>query len=133
MSTEYNDQQCLVDSLAEMGFKPEVHEKPQNLTGYQDDEREQKAEIIIPRKQVGGASNDVGFKRSDNGTFTAIVSDYDSGSCFGAKKQMVLKKIYAEKMAMKQARSKGLRFIKKEQTTNKSGSTVTRLVFQSTK
>lgn len=133
IDTQYTDQQCLVEALQEMGYKPQVHEKAEKLEGYHGDKRTQTAEIIIPRHQVGGASNDVGFKRNADGTFTAIVSDFDKSGNFGTKKQQQLKKIYAEKMAMKQARAKGLRFIKKETATNKQGQPVQRLVFQTTK
>ncbi len=37
-----------------------------------------KADIIIPRSQVGGSSNDIGFRRNKNGTYEAIISDFDS-------------------------------------------------------
>jgi hypothetical protein len=61
-----------------MGFKPTRHGSPVQLEGYTGDRRTQTAEIIIPRKQVGAASNDIGFKQQADGTFTAIISDYDS-------------------------------------------------------
>lgn len=59
-----------------MGYKPEVHEKAVNLYGYQGDKRNQKAHIVIPRKQVGNASNDVGFERVNNG-FILHASEFD--------------------------------------------------------
>lgn len=133
IETTYSDQACLVEALKEMGYHPQVSETPQNLEGYHGDKRTQTAEIIIPRKQVGGASNDVGFKRNADGTFTAIVSDYDKSSNFNAKKQAELKKLYTEKVAMKQAKANGLKFVSKKQTTNKEGAPVTRLQFVTTR
>jgi hypothetical protein len=133
IETQFSDQGCLVEALQEMGYHPQVSEKPQHLEGYHGDARTQTAEIIIPRKQVGGASNDVGFKKNADGTFTAIVSDYDRNSNFGLKKQAELKKLYAEKMAIKQGKANGLRFVSKKQTTNKQGAPVTRLQFVTTK
>lgn len=134
IETQYSDQDCLVEALKEMGYQPQVSAKPQHLEGYQADEREQTAEIIIPRRQVGGASNDVGFKKNANGTYTAIISDYDSGNNFGKKKQQTLKKLYAEKMAVKQAKKNGLKFIGRKQVTDqKTGKPVTRLQFQTTR
>ncbi len=59
-----------------MGYKPEVHEKAHNLQGYQGKKRDQKAHIIIPRKQVGSASNDVGFEKTNKG-YTLHASQYD--------------------------------------------------------
>ena len=67
---------CLVESLQEMGYKPVVTEKAKNLYGYQGDKRTQKAHIIIPRSQVGAASNDVGFEKV-NGKYIMHLSEYD--------------------------------------------------------
>jgi len=59
-----------------MGYHPEIHEEAKSLRGYQGDKRSQKANIIIPRKQVGKASNDVGFERVDGG-FVLHASQFD--------------------------------------------------------
>lgn len=133
VSTVYSDGDCLVEALKEQGYQPQVSEKAQQLEGYQGDARKQTAEIIIPRRQVGGASNDVGFKKNADGTYTLLVSDYDSGSNFNKKKQAELKRLYVEKKAIKQAKKNGLKFVGKKQATNKQGNPVTRLVFASTK
>lgn len=133
IETEYTDQDCLVEALKEMGYQPQVSEKPQHLEGYHGDQRQQTAEIIIPRKQVGGASNDVGFKRNADGKFTAIVSDYDRSSNFNVKKQEQLKKLYTEKKVMKQAKTAGLKFVSKKPAQDKSGNPVTRLQFVTTR
>jgi len=51
---------------------------PQQLEGYQGDKRKQTANVIIPRSQVGGASNDLGWMVEPSGT-KQFVSDYDKG------------------------------------------------------
>jgi len=61
----------------------ECYEAPVNLFGYQGDMRKQTAHVVARADFVnlhlgGGASNDLGFLRRDDGTFEAIVSDYDS-------------------------------------------------------
>ena len=61
-----------------MGYKPEVHEEPKYLYGYQGDKREQKAEVIIRRAYVGSSSNDIGYVKGPDGNFKALISDYDS-------------------------------------------------------
>jgi hypothetical protein len=76
--TSINDAECLMIALQGMGFTPQRHAVAVPLTGYTGDKRKQTAEIVIPRKQVGGASNDIGFKKAVNGSFNAIISDYDS-------------------------------------------------------
>lgn len=69
---------ALVAALGELGFaEVEVHDEPQALIGYLGDQRRQRAQVIIRRKHVGTASNDIGFVRRDDGTFEAIVSDFD--------------------------------------------------------
>ncbi|MBD2036701.1 DUF1257 domain-containing protein [Leptolyngbya sp. FACHB-321] len=78
IKTQIKDAAALVKALADVGFKQvEVHETAQHLYGFQGDVRAQTAEIIIRRKYVGNASNDIGFQQQADGTFEAIVSEYD--------------------------------------------------------
>lgn len=77
--TPMTDQECLLEALADLGFdgsKVEVHATPQHLVGYGGDRRAQVAHVIIRRRNVGAASNDVGFLASPTG-FQAFVSGYD--------------------------------------------------------
>lgn len=73
---EFIDEKALVSAIEELGYKPEIHENPAQLYGYQGDKRKQRAHIVIPRKQVGQASNDVGFEKID-GKYIMHVSAYD--------------------------------------------------------
>ena len=76
--TRIADLDALVKALAEVGYdQVETHDAPQPLYGYLGDRRAQSAEVIIRRKHVGRASNDLGFRRQLDGTFEAIISDYD--------------------------------------------------------
>ena len=78
LRTHITDTDALVKALADMGFtQVEVHQVAQHLYGYQGDVRPQTAEVIIRRTFIGPASNDIGFKRKEDGTFDAIISDYD--------------------------------------------------------
>lgn len=56
----------------------EIHNEPMNLYGYSGDIRPQKAEVIIRRKDVGQAANDIGFAQQKDGTYEAIISEFDS-------------------------------------------------------
>ena len=78
VTTQITNQDCLVRSLGILGFQPEIYPIAKNLTGYQGDNRLQKANVILPRKQVGGASNDIGFEMTASGNFDVHISDYDS-------------------------------------------------------
>jgi hypothetical protein len=78
LNTQIVETDALVKALAEMNLKHvEVHETAQHLYGYRGERRRQTAEVIIRRKYIGRASNDIGFKRNKNGAFDAIISEYD--------------------------------------------------------
>jgi len=78
IKTQIKDRDALVKALNDVGLKNlEVHESAQSLYGYQGDVRPETAEIIIRRKYVGSASNDIGFKLQEDGQYQAIISEYD--------------------------------------------------------
>jgi hypothetical protein len=86
--TKLTDAEVLKESLIGIGVNPkhiEEHEEAQQLEGYQGDLRDQKAHIIIRRKHVGSASNDIGFERQANGTYKAWVSQFDKNVRLGRK------------------------------------------------
>ncbi len=73
MKTSIKRKSALIKALKQMHSGKwknavEVNEKATNLYGYQGDKREQVAEIIIRRKNVGSSSNDIGFKQNEDGT-----------------------------------------------------------------
>ena len=79
--TEIADLDALIEALVELGIqkeKIEVHEVAQALNGYQGDVRQQKAHVIVRRRVVGAASNDIGFERMENGRYKTWVSEYDT-------------------------------------------------------
>lgn len=79
--TEIMNEKALIKALEEMGYKREILRfgKNMRLEGYQGDKRAETADIIIPRKHVRSAANDIGFKKQADGTFKVIVSQYDLG------------------------------------------------------
>lgn len=83
VKTKLRNVNALMKALQDMGFTQEMiryNKEAQHLEGYQGDKRAQTAEVIIPRRHVGGAANDIGFKLQEDGTYEAIISDYDSRS-----------------------------------------------------
>ena len=101
MDSEFKDKEELVRSLEELNLHPEVHVEPQHLQGYRGDKRSQKAHIIVRRKYVGNASNDVGFLYDKNKQkYKVIASEFDSAWRTG-KKINKLKQVYGEKVIMK--------------------------------
>lgn len=123
--TKFKDRKALLEALAAMGFvdgEVEVHDDPQHLYGYQGDKRPQKAHIIIRRKYVGGSSNDIGFVRGEDGSYEAVISEFDRGSGgrhakeFGGYNDKFLGALtahYNEKLYSRKAREKGVQ-VKKQ-------------------
>ena len=78
LKTRITDKPALVKALADVGYKlVEIHDTPAALYGYRGDKRAEQAEVIVRRKYVGRASNDLGFRRTEGGNFEAIISAYD--------------------------------------------------------
>lgn len=76
--TTITDQDRLVSVLNDLGFEHvESHASPTHLYGYQGDRRPEKAEVVVRRRFIGSASNDLGFHRTSDGTFEAIISGFD--------------------------------------------------------
>lgn len=72
--------QALEDACGEFGIAYEYHPEGAHLYGVGGNLRPEKAEYIIRRRYVGGLANDMGFARQPDGSFAAIISEYDSRS-----------------------------------------------------
>jgi hypothetical protein len=78
IQTTLRNPRVLAAALREVGLaEVEVHDQPQTLYGYRGDARPELAEVIVRRQHVGAASNDIGFARQPDGSFEAIISQYD--------------------------------------------------------
>ena len=121
---EVKDVQCFIDAIFEMcdnkiNIKKEDilwFDEPENLYGYQGDMRSQKANIIIRRRNIGDASNDIGWL-VENGKCIEYISDFDR-SVFTKDWSKKLKQTYSANVAEKAARRSGYR-VKKEKIDGK--------------
>jgi hypothetical protein len=78
LRTHITDRDALVAALADVGYdEVEVHDTPKTLEGWRGDRRSERAHVIVRRRHVGSSSNDIGFRRGDDGRFAAIISDHD--------------------------------------------------------
>jgi hypothetical protein len=105
LMTPMVDTECLLAALADVGFgqdRVEVHEQPAQLVGYEGLERKQQAELVIRKRHVGSASNDLGFLRTPTG-YQLIVSDYDQRS-YGTPWLQKVNGRYQEHARLKQER-----------------------------
>jgi hypothetical protein len=90
-----------------------------HLHGYKGDAREELAHVVVPRAVVnqhlgGGCSNDVGFARQADGTYSAIVSDYDRSAWWNGQTDrfwQLAQAVEAERAAMAQ----GCYYLKREE------------------
>jgi hypothetical protein len=119
--TMFRDKESLVEALRTIYPATQVHEQAVHLFGYAGDKRAQTAEIVIPRSTKGGlgsASNDLGFKLQPDGSYEAIISDFDQGQV-GKGFIDKLSRDYTKRVTMRQALIQGLRFV--QETTNEAG------------
>jgi len=120
--TLYKDVECLVGALKEQGYATvEVHEQAVQLYDFQGrptrylDKSGDKANIIVRRHIVGGAANDLGFRKESDGTFSAIVSEFDDHK-HNADWMDALKQHYTERVDMKVAAKNGLQLMSRKVT-----------------
>jgi hypothetical protein len=106
-STEVRQVTHLVAALEELGFQPELHPAGANLVGYEGRERPERAHVIIRRDLIGTASNDIGFARKLDGTFGAVLSEYDRSIGFDEQWLGRVHQLYKEKQVLADARAKG--------------------------
>lgn len=125
IKTQISDQDLLKECLEETGFaEVESHEKAVQLVGYRGDKRKDTAEVVVRRKHVGSASNDIGFKKDADGNFEAVISEYDQGQ-YNDKWLGALQARYARKFADRTLRNEGFSL---EQTQDESGKITLRYV-----
>lgn len=127
-STKLTDCAHLVGALQDLGYTVEVHDTPQVLYGYHGDARTQTANVIVRRQFVGEASNDVGFLKQPDGSYAAIISDYDQACTFNPARMGELKQTYTERRQMALAKQKGYVFQGRKVVQTDKGPTV-QLVF----
>jgi hypothetical protein len=114
------EERFLVEGLAAMGYKVELHAEDAKLIGYHGDERPERAHVIIRRSQLDSASNDIGFARGADGRFRAILSEYDRSIGYDDQWLGKVNQHYKEKQTLAVAKAKGYIFRGKEvlQTAN---------------
>lgn len=110
LTTTIAEERFLVEALTELGYTPEVCREGAPLYGYQGDERRERAQVIVRRRQLDSVSNDIGFARDEKGVYRAIVSEYDQGIGFNAAWLGRVAQVYKEKQTLAVARAKGYVF-----------------------
>ncbi|MBK7925987.1 MAG: DUF1257 domain-containing protein [Bryobacterales bacterium] len=118
------DEQHLVGALRQLGYNPEVCREGRALVGYMGDERAERAQVIIPRRQLDSASNDIGFARDAGGVYRAIISEYDRGIGFDTAWLGRVSQAYKECQTMAIAKARGYVFCGREVIDTRQGKKV---------
>lgn len=116
-------QKCQADLVAALEEQfgkghVEVHDgNGSALHGYQGDNRANLSpsnsnyappcHIIIRKQYVGGAANDVGYRKNEDGTYTAYISDYDKRGNFNQEKQDKVAVKYTELVTERRLKQQG--------------------------
>jgi len=100
----FKDRDCLLKALAECGYSTVEEGEFLSLYGYQGDRRAETAQIVVRRKFIGAASNDLGFQKTENG-YVPVISEYDRRYIMQGKFLTNLRTNYNLKSAEKLARN----------------------------
>ncbi len=101
--TAFKDRDCLLKALAECGYAEVEEGESLSLYGYQGDRRAETAQIVVRRKYIGAASNDLGFRKTENG-YVPVISEFDQRHIMQGKFLTNLRTNYNLKSAEKLAR-----------------------------
>lgn len=99
----FKDRECLLKALAECGYETVEEGEALSLYGYQGDRRPETAQIVVRRKYIGAASNDLGFQKTNAG-YVPVISEYDRSFMMQGKFLTNLRTNYNLKSAEKLAR-----------------------------
>src|SRR3954466_10186561 len=91
------DRRLLLAALADLGYAEVEEGEALPLYGYQGDRRPETAELVVRRRHLGSASNDVGFARTPAG-YVPIVSEYDQRTLHGGRFLVELRTAYSERV-----------------------------------
>ena len=93
----FRDRKLLLAALADLGYADVEEGEALALYGYQGDRRAETADIVVRRRHVGSASNDVGFVRTPRG-YVPIVSEFDAQTLHGGQFLVRLRTAYGERV-----------------------------------
>ena len=103
-SAAFKDRECLLNALRECGYAETEEGEALSLYGYQGDRRPETANIVVRRKFIGSAANDLGFQKTENG-YVPVISEFDQRTMMQGKFLINLRTNYNLKSAEKLARN----------------------------
>ena len=94
-SETFKDRRLLLAALADLGYGDVEQGEAMTLYGYRGDARTETAEIVVRRRHLGSASNDLGFKHTAAG-YVPVISEYDQQTLHGGELLVKLRTAYSE-------------------------------------
>jgi len=111
---ELENEKTIKEVLKELGYPFEEHKIARHLIGWRGDKRTQVANIIIRKRHVGSAANDIGFRKKINGKYELIISEFDKSQPQGGIFMKKFKQLYVQKETRKYLKRKGYRLKKQK-------------------
>jgi hypothetical protein len=93
----FKDRRLLLAALADLGYTEVEEGEALALFGYQGDQRPETAQIVVRRRHLGVASNDLGFAPTTRG-YVPILSEYDQRVLHGGQFLVRLRTSYSERV-----------------------------------
>ena len=93
----FKDRGLLLAALADLGYGQVDEGETLPLFGYQGDLRPETAELVVRRRWLGSASNDLGFARTPRG-YVPIISEFDQRVLQGGQLLAKLRTAYSERV-----------------------------------
>jgi hypothetical protein len=93
----FREPRLLLAALASLGYTDVEQGEALRLFGYQGDHRSETAEIVVRRRHLGRASNDLGFTRTPAGLIP-VISEYDQRTLHGGQFLVQLRTAYSEQV-----------------------------------
>ncbi len=99
----FKDGDLLIAALEGIGCKEIRRGESLAMGRYYSEQREQRADIIIPLNTIGNSFGDVGFQRSESGEYTPVIDDLDGRRVLNGQLIPRLRAAYNERVVNKVA------------------------------
>lgn len=92
----FKSRELLLAALADLGYTDIEEGRSLPLYDYRGDRRQETAEMVIRRRHLGPASNDLGFRKTDRG-YVPIISEYDRRTLRSGRFLLELNNLYSDR------------------------------------
>lgn len=94
----FKDRATLVAALGEIGCRSIKEGNDLEMGRYWGEQSKNLADVIIPRNTIGNSFGDIGFTRTDDGSYTPVIDDLDQARVLDGKFIQRLRAAYNERV-----------------------------------